>query len=149
MGTQVPRGLLPELMRVLSLLSLLLLCCALQAQMGRPMANDIGGATIQPKQLKSVFLGNRSIWPSGKAVTVVLPSSDSENFESVAQWALGSNGIAYQKHWLSIVFQGRAFAPVFLADEAAIIEYVKAHPGSIGLLYSSPPPPELTIRISE
>lgn len=136
-------------MRIQSLLSLLLLCCALQAQVGTPIANDIGGSTIKSKQLRSVLLGNRSFWPSGKAVTVVLPSSDSENFESVAQWALGSNGIAYQKHWLSIVFQGRAFAPVFLADEAAIVEYVKAHPGSIGLLYSSPPPPELTIRITE
>ena len=149
MGIQIPCGLLLELMKGYLLLASLLFSSALQAQMGVPIANDIGSTTLKIKQLKSIFLGNTSIWPGGNTIIIVLPPSDSESFESIAQWAIESDGVEYQKHWLSIVFQGRAFAPVFLTDEEAIIDYVRTHPGSIGLLHSSTPPQDLTVQITE
>lgn len=117
------------------------------AQRGTPIGNDIGTETLTDKMLQGVFLGDRSLWNNGNNVIVVLPSSNSSSFEFLAKWALGSNGFEYQKHWLSLVFQGRVNAPVFLKDEAEVIEYVANHPGAVGILYSSAPPEELQLNI--
>ena len=129
------------------LLPLLLLSFMIKGQVGTPIANDIGTDAISVKVLKTVFLGNKSLWSNGTKVTVVLTASDSENFESTAQWALGTDAFEYQKHWLSLVFQGRTNAPVLLSDENEVIEYVAKHPGAIGRLYSNSSPKELEIEV--
>lgn len=117
------------------------------AQNGVPIGNDIGTESLTDKKLKSIFLGNKSLWNNGNNVIVVLPSSNSSSFESLAEWALGLSGFEYQKHWLSLVFQGRINAPVFLKDEAEVIEYVANHPGAIGIIYSSTPPEGLQLTV--
>lgn len=132
---------------LLLLLQLLLLSFVMKGQVGTPIGNDVGTVALSTKALKTIFLGNKSLWNNGKKVTVVLTSSDSENFEATAQWALGTDAFEYQKHWLSLVFQGRTNAPVLLGDEKEVIDYVSRHPGSIGLLYSIPPPTELVIDV--
>jgi len=117
------------------------------AQRGTPIGNDIGTETLTDKKLQGIFLGDKSLWNNGNNVVVVLPSSNSSSFESLAKWALGSSGFEYQKHWLSLVFQGRINAPVFLKDEAEVIEYVANHPGAIGIIYSSTPPEGLQLSV--
>jgi len=64
----------------------------------------------------------------------------------VAGWALEAGAFEFQKHWLSIVFQGRANAPVFLNSEEEVLAYIRGHKGAIGLLYTLPVPPELTVE---
>ena len=133
--------------RLLLLPPMLILPFLLIGQVGKPIANDIGTQALSNRQLKAVFLGNKSLWDNNKTVTVVLTSSNSQNFEATAQWALGTDAFEYQKHWLSLVFQGRSGAPVLLDSETEVVEYISAHPGAIGMLYSLPPPPELEIDV--
>lgn len=149
MGTQVPCRLLHVLnaMRLYLILPALFLHSVLLGQMGTPIGNDIGRTTMSEKNLKDVFLGKRALWTNGQAITVVLPSSDSRSFEYIAQWALGSDAFDYQKHWLSLVFQGRSNAPVLVKDEAAVIEYVKSHPGAIGIMHENPAPSDWVIGV--
>lgn len=147
MGVEVQGLLLHVLsiMRMALILLTLMLHSPLAAQMGSPIGNDLGSATLSPKNIKDAFLGKRALWPNGQSVTIVLPSSDSNSFSRTANWALGADSFEYQKHWLSLVFQGRSNAPVFVEDEDAVIEYVRTHPGAVGLLHENPAPSDLVI----
>lgn len=134
-------------MRDWILLLLLFLPLGIPAQDVSPIANAPGQLTWTENQIKAVFVGDRSQWPNGKPVIVVLPSSESDSFERTAQWALDTDAFDYQKHWLSLVFQGRANAPVFVKNEAEVVEYVQTHPGAIGVLHSASPPSDLRLKI--
>jgi len=148
MGAEGPHRLLPLLivMRMILLFLLLASGPTLLAQDGVPIGKGLDAEPMTSKQLKAVFLGNRSIWNNGNPVTVVLTSSNSDSFAKTAEWALNADAFDYQKHWLSIVFQGRANAPVFLSTEQAVIEYVSKHDGAIGLLYEVQAPEELLLE---
>ncbi len=117
------------------------------SQMGTPIGNDLGKTQFPEKKLKEAFLGNRAIWNSGQSVVIVLTNTQSASFEKTAAWALNADAFDYQKHWLSIVFQGRADAPVFVKDEKEMISYVREHPGAIGILHQETAPDDLVIRV--
>jgi hypothetical protein len=53
-----------------------------------------------------------------------------------------------QRHWLALVFQGRARAPVFLDSVAAIIDYVRNTPGAVSMIPATTPgiPRELVVN---
>jgi len=118
-----------------------------RAQDPVPVANNTGQINWTANQLKSIFIGERSFWPNRQPVVIVLPSSDSDSFERIAQWSLETDGFDYQKHWLSLVFQGRANAPVFVKDEEEVMEYVADHDGAIGLIFLEDAPSALQLRI--
>jgi len=134
-------------MRLISLTFLLYWTLGGLAQQAVPIANNVGRTSWTEDQIKAVFLGERSSWPNGLAVVVVLPSSSSDSFEQVAAWAFDSDGFEYQKFWLSLVFQGRANPPVFVDTEQAVLDYVEDHPGAIGLLHDVDFPHEMRLHI--
>ena len=149
MGVESARRLLPVLMPMRTLVFILSLWLPLMAssQMGTPIGNDLGRTQFAEKKLKEAFLGNRAIWNSGQSVVIVLTNTQSASFEKTAAWALNADAFDYQKHWLSIVFQGRADAPVFVKDEKEMISYVREHPGAIGILHQETAPDDLVIRV--
>ena len=63
--------------------------------------------------------------------------------------SLETDAFDYQKHWLSLVFQGRANAPVFVKDEKEVIEYIQQHEGAIGLLHAELAESDLRLKIRE
>ena len=111
------------------------------------IANSTGADEWQTEQIQDIFIGERSFWDNDKPVTVVLPFNKTESFEKTANWALDSDGFDYQKHWLSLVFQGRANAPVFVANEIEIIRYVTSHEGAVGILHFTEGPEEFRMQI--
>ena len=117
------------------------------AQEAVPIANDIGQLTWAADDIKSVMIGERSTWDNDIAVTIVLPASDSQSFEKTAFWAFETDGFEYQKHWLSLVFQGRTNPPVFVQDETEVVNYVLAHRGAIGILHDIEAPADMTLRL--
>jgi hypothetical protein len=52
----------------------------------------------------------------------------------MAQTVFGKDMKYVKKYWLNLVFQGRANAPVYLDSNEEILNYVKKHPGAIGVL---------------
>lgn len=149
MGAEGPHRLLPLLIVMRKILLFLLLASGptLLAQDGVPIGKGLDAKPMTSRQLKDVFLGNRSIWSNGNPVTVVLTSSDSDSFSKTAGWALNADAFDYQKHWLSLVFQGRTNAPVFLDTEKDVIDYVRSHNGAIGLLFETTPPADLVVSL--
>lgn len=130
------------------LLPFLVWVATVSGQEVQPIAFETGQLNWTSDQIKAIMVGERAQWPNKEFVTVVLPSSNSDSFEKTAQWALEADGFEFQKHWLSLVFQGRfKNAPVFVKDEKEVIEYVSEHPGSIGILHELTAPETLRLSV--
>lgn len=91
------------------------------------------------RDLESIFLGERELWKSGEQIIVVMPASQTAECQRIADLLFDGNLTSLQKHWLSIVFQGRSRPPVFLDREEEIIRYVQETPGAIAIVFSETP----------
>jgi|AOAMet1_18_M0_10_1038524.scaffolds.fasta_scaffold41089_2 uncharacterized membrane protein YuzA (DUF378 family) len=123
------------------------LCSLTQAQTLNVIASHTLEKQLATDDIKSIFIGEHSFWEDGKPICVVLPHSKTASFDLTANWALESDGFEYQKHWLSLVFQGRANAPVFVKDEVDIIDFVTHNEGCIGVLHFNLAPSALRLTL--
>jgi hypothetical protein len=98
------------------------------------VGNGTGLTQVNPAELRSLFRGERSVWPTGREVIIVLPGSRVEWSERFSLQVLGMSRQAMQRYWLGLVFQGRASAPVFVDSAAEVLSYVQEHPGAIGMV---------------
>ncbi len=98
------------------------------------VANEIGVPELTAAQVRAIFRGDRSLWSTGQAVTVVLPSGRVPYADDFSRSVLGMSRDAMQRYWLGLVFQGRAAPPVHLASAAEIIAYVERTPGAIAVV---------------
>ena len=113
------------------------------------IGNSIGMQSIDERQLTEVFNAELQFWPNNNRVTVVMHSSKSEHISKTAAKYYDGSVKGLQRFWLSIVFQGRAAAPVFLMTEPEIISYVQQNPGAIAVLYESMGPENLRVPIKK
>jgi len=98
------------------------------------IGNQTGLSQLNTTQLKEYFKGKYTLWNSGKSVKVVLHSSQSQHAPILSKLIYNTTQQGVQKYWLSLVFQGRANPPVFLDNDADIVNYVNKTPGAIGLI---------------
>lgn len=122
---------------IISILNILSGIAYSQNQNFTIIANDIDFKSTNLKNLKAVFRGKYSSWNNNLNVTIVLPSTKSENATEVAKYLYETTVTGMQKFWLSQVFQGRSNPPVFLENDSEIIEYVRKNRGSIGIVKSN------------
>lgn len=114
------------------------------------IGNNTGFKTTSKSNAKAIFRGKYSSWKNGESVTIVLPSTKSENVVNVASQVYGMTVKGMQKYWLEQVFQGRSNAPVFLESDDEIINYVKRNPGAVGVVKASKSVPQsLIIQVTE
>lgn len=91
--------------------------------------------SITQKEIGKIFQGKYSRWPkTQKQVIVLLPSSKHPNATIIAKLMGFSTFKELQKFWLSMVFQGRFNAPLFLDTDEEIIDYVNRNTGSVGIV---------------
>jgi ABC-type phosphate transport system substrate-binding protein len=98
------------------------------------VGNKTGLETINKKQLKGIFRGSQTIWPTNEQVIVVMPSIKADFADDFATSVLQMSQSAIHKYWLELVFQGRAHTPVFLNSNSEILEFIKTTPGAIGVV---------------
>jgi hypothetical protein len=113
------------------------------------IANGIGQNTISAKELRSIMRGEGdSFWDNNTPVTVVLHATTNADCAKSALFLVNvARPSTLQRHWLSLVFQGRARPPIFQNDDARIIEFVRNTPGAIAIVYSGQVPTELQVAI--
>jgi ABC-type phosphate transport system substrate-binding protein len=87
------------------------------------------------KDARDIFKGKMAFWKNKEEVIVVLPSPKSNDAEYVAKDIFQTSVTGMQKHWLAIVFQGRANPPVFVQSTREAIDYVNKNPGAIAALH--------------
>ena len=87
------------------------------------------------KDARDIFKGKMAFWKNKEEVIVVLPSPKSNDAEFVAKDIFQTSVTGMQKHWLALVFQGRANPPVFVQSTREAIDYVNKNPGAIAALH--------------
>lgn len=113
------------------------------------IGNKTGLTEVTLKEARDIFKGKLAFWKNQEEVIVVLPSPKSDDAEGVAKEIFQSSVTAMQKHWLALVFQGRANPPVFVQSTKEAIDYVSKNPGAIAALYckSNEVPLSITIKL--
>jgi len=96
-------------------------------------ANTTGD--LSAADAKKIFMGDKSVWPSGKRVTILMlapgQAERSKVLHDVYKMAEGD----YSKYFLQAAFTGRITAPPKDVGSAAQMkELVAANPGAIGYL---------------
>lgn len=99
------------------------------------IGNKTGLTELTIKEARDIFRGKMTFWKNQEEVIVVLPSPKSNSAAAVAKEIFQSSITAMQKHWLGLVFQGRANPPVFVQNTEEAIKYVIKHPGAIAVLF--------------
>ena len=111
------------------------------------VANESGVTSLTAAEVRGIFRGDRALWATGQAVTVVLPSGRAAYADDFSRRVLGMPREAMQRYWLALVFQGRASPPVHLGGAAEIVAYVERTPGAIAVVPSGTAPRALVIPV--
>ena len=99
------------------------------------IGNKTGLTALTLKDARDIFKGKMAFWKNKEEVIVVLPSPKSNDAEFVAKDIFQTSVTGMQKHWLALVFQGRANPPVFVQSTRDAIDYVNKNPGAIAALH--------------
>ena len=93
------------------------------------------GNSLKQREVVRIFQGKYTRWPQTQVqVLISLPSSKHPYALAVCKIMGYNNFKEMQKYWLSMVFQGRFSAPVFLDTDQEIIDYVLRNSGAVGVI---------------
>jgi ABC-type phosphate transport system substrate-binding protein len=86
-------------------------------------------------ELRAVFLGERSHWPNGRRITLVMLDPEQPERKIVLREIYGMNEKDLSQHFIQGVFTGVVFvSPKTLASPAEVLKFVFNVPGAIGYL---------------
>jgi hypothetical protein len=96
----------------------------------------ISGAPAEMKrsQLKGILMGETQRWKNGKRILIALMKTNTPLGKTTAAKIYDMSGDELNKYWLSLVFQGKAQAPVFFTSVTDLQNYVAQNPGAIGIV---------------
>lgn len=98
------------------------------------IANQVGSAWLTDDDALSALRGKKSVWANGKPVLVVFPNTRHEGSKTIARQLFSTDPLGMHRYWLSLVFQGRANAPVFVEDWDAVVRKVREVEGAIAVV---------------
>ena len=98
--------------------------------------SNVSGAPADMKQseLKSILMGETQRWKNGKRVIIALMKTNTPLGKTTSSKIYDMSGDELNKFWLSLVFQGKAQAPVFFTSVAELQNFVSQNPGAIGII---------------
>jgi len=88
--------------------------------------------TISKTKLSNIFVKKVTQWDDGAKIYPVDLTSSSSVRKSFSQVVHEKDVEAIKAYWRKQVFSGTSVPPVEKENDAAVINYVKANPGSIG-----------------
>ena|SRR5688572_11025144 len=89
-------------------------------------------ASAERKFLADAFLKKAIRWPNGVTIQPVDLRSDALARQRFSEDVLRRSVAAVRSYWQQRIFTGRGVPPPELESDAAVIQYVQAHPGAIG-----------------
>jgi len=90
------------------------------------------------KELKTVFLGERSHWPNGRRITLVMMDAGLSERKAVLRDVCHMNETEFSRHFLQGLFTGEVFvSPKTLSTSVGVRKFVFNVPGAIGYLRAS------------
>lgn len=115
------------------------------------IGNNTGLQDLTKARLRIIFRGEQQYWSDNGRILIVLPSAKHSQANEIMRYIYDQRATAVHKYWLSLVFQGRAQAPVFVDNSQDIVEYVSKNKGAIGVLINASEtiPNSLVIRVRD
>lgn len=99
-------------------------------------SNTIDDITL--KELRTVFLGERSHWPNGRRITLVMMDSGEPERKAVLRDICRMNETEFSRHFLQGLFTGEVFvSPKTLSSPTGVRKFVFNVPGAIGYVRAS------------
>jgi len=97
---------------------------------------NVSGAPAEMRQseLKSVMMGETQRWKNGKRIVIALMKTNTVLGKTTSTKIYDMSGDELNKYWLSLVFQGKAQAPVFFTSVTELQNFVAQNPGAIGII---------------
>jgi ABC-type phosphate transport system substrate-binding protein len=90
------------------------------------------------KDLKTVFLGERSHWPNGRRITLVMMDPGLSERRAVLRDVCRMSETEFSRHFLQGLFTGEVFvSPKTLSTPIGVRKFVFNVPGAIGYLRAS------------
>lgn len=91
-------------------------------------------AEMKQSELKSVLKGETQRWKNGKRIIIALMKTNTPIGKTTSSKVYDMSGDELNKYWLSLVFQGKAQAPVFFTSVTELQNFVSQNPGAIGII---------------
>ena len=99
-------------------------------------ANSIDGISL--KELRTVFLGERSHWPNGRRITLVMMDPGMAERKALLRDICHMNETEFSRHFLQGLFTGEVFvSPKTLSTPVGVRKFVFNVPGAIGYVRAS------------
>jgi ABC-type phosphate transport system substrate-binding protein len=96
-------------------------------------SNSIG--PLSREEVRRMFMGDKSSWPGGKRITVLMLAVDQPERAVILREVLKMNESDYTKYFLQAAFTGRVLAaPKDLPSPAQMKARLAANPNAIGYL---------------
>ena len=103
------------------------------------VTNNPAVKSLTFKALEDILYGETLTWKSGERISIAFHNSDNPKLQKTANLFFEGSTLTLKKHWLSLIFQGRAdIPPVFLNTDKDIMEFVKTNKGAIAIIYTKP-----------
>ena len=97
---------------------------------------NVNEESILRKDVRKIFLGQKSRWKSGdKIIPVTLKSGDVH--DAFLEKCVGKSLSAYTSFWKQAIFTGKGTPPESFKTEAELIKFVVSKPGAIGYVSST------------
>jgi ABC-type phosphate transport system substrate-binding protein len=98
--------------------------------------NPVDNLTLQ--ELRTVFLGERSHWPNGRRITLVMMEPGQLERKAILHEIYRMNEGDFSRHFLQGLFTGEVFvSPKTLATPVGVRKFVFNVPGAIGYVRAS------------
>ena len=96
--------------------------------------NAVTANELTKQQLRSVFMGQQTLWPDGtKIVLFVYPSSNIKH-KNFVKLALGLYPYQFTRRWQKLVFSGFGVKPTIVASKEEMLRKVATTTGAIGYI---------------
>lgn len=99
------------------------------------IGNGKGAPTeLKMSQLISVLKGEKQRWSDGTKVVIALMKTNTPVGTVTSKKVFNMSGDQLNKHWLALVFQGKADPPSFFNSVSELEMFVSQTPGAIGII---------------
>jgi ABC-type phosphate transport system substrate-binding protein len=114
------------------------------------VANEKGAPeTITEAEIIKIFKGEKQWWKDGTKIVIAFMKTSTPTGSEASKKVLGMSGDQLNKHWLSLVFQGKAKAPVFFNTEKELVDFVSQNKGAIGIVHKNQTGNSRTVAIDQ
>lgn len=90
--------------------------------------------SINRQQLKSIYLGQKTVWPDGSIVTLVIYRTTDKLHKEFVEDMLGIYPYQFNRRWQKLAFSGFGIKPIVVESKSAMLETVASTPGAIGYI---------------